>query len=75
MPIPINQQEMNRIFEVTDALGIHREKIRVRLAKKDPGSIKKDPSGLFEIVIPETTPFDQWVGDLREMLGGLGIVG
>ena len=39
----IGMEDMAAIFEVTDALGIHRESVRVELTKEDPGSIHKVP--------------------------------
>jgi hypothetical protein len=76
MPVslaPIGQQDMNRIFEVTDALGIHREKIRVSLAKRDPGNVRKDGKGVFEIVVPETTSLEDWLQGLSQTIQNLGV--
>ncbi|HCP23229.1 MAG: hypothetical protein FI717_11425 [SAR202 cluster bacterium] len=53
----IGMEDMAAIFEVTDALGIHRESVRVELTKEDPGSIRKVADGIVEITVPanETT--------------------
>lgn len=75
MPITaIGPQEMKRIFEVTDSLGIHRENIRVPLRKKDPGSVTKDLRGVYEVQVPESIPFDEWISSLQERLKSLGIL-
>ena len=50
----IDMQDMEVIFSVTDTMGIHRESVRVDLAKEDPGSIGKGAGGLIEITIPES---------------------
>lgn len=65
---------MNRIFEVTDALGVHREKIRVGLAKKDPGAVRKDAKGIFEIILPETALIEDWLKDLSLTIQNLGAI-
>ena len=41
----ISMEDMETIFEVTDALGIHRESVRVELTKEDPGSIQRVADG------------------------------
>ena len=48
----ISMEDMAAIFEVTDALGIHRESMRVELAKEDPGSIQRVADGMVEITLP-----------------------
>ena len=48
----ITMEDMEIIFEVTDALGIHRESVRVELTKEDPGSIQKVADGMVEITLP-----------------------
>jgi len=48
----ITMEDMAAIFEVTDALGIHRESVRVELNKKDPGSIQRVADGMVEITLP-----------------------
>ena len=48
----ITMEDMETIFEVTDALGIHRESVRVELTKEDPGSIQKVADGMVEITLP-----------------------
>ena len=48
----ITMEDMAAIFEVTDALGIHRESVRVELNKEDPGSIHRVADGMVEITLP-----------------------
>jgi hypothetical protein len=63
--------DMEAIFSVTDAYGIHREKVSVPLGKEDPGAVRRLPSGEVEIVVPEVAVHD-WLSVLREGLEKLG---
>ena len=67
----IDLSDMAVIFSVTDAMGIHRESVRVELGKEDPGSIGKDSGGLIEITVPESQTIQEFCGrlevELREM--------
>ena len=53
----VTQREMERIFEVTDRLGIHRESLVVPLGARHPGCVRRMPNGKIEIVVEsqETT--------------------
>jgi hypothetical protein len=73
MPIPIRQHDMEAVFAVTDALGFHREQVQVPLAKRDPGGVRRLPSGLVEVTVPETADSAAWAeGPMREGLAALG---
>ena len=75
----LSMVDMGLIFEVTDALGIDREVIRVELTKEDPGSVKVVSGGLsgqdslIEIVVPLSTPLDEWVPTLEADLKALDL--
>lgn len=57
MPLEmVTQREMEKVFAVTDALGIHREAVVVPLGPRDPGRVRKRPDGKFEIVIDAADP-------------------
>ena len=68
----IGMEDMGRIFEVTDAMGIDRESISVPLDKEDPGAVRMLPGGEIEIVVPESVPAEEWVATLRDELQKLG---
>ncbi len=68
----VTMKEMEAIFAVTDAMGLSREVIEAPLSPEDPGDVRKLPSGKFEIVVPATTPIEDWVGTLEEKLRALG---
>jgi hypothetical protein len=57
--------EINRIFEVTDRLGIHREAIVIPLAPRHPGRVRKRPDGKIEIVVESEGDFEAWAAGLE----------
>jgi hypothetical protein len=57
-------REINRIFEVTDSLGIHREALVIPLAPRHPGRVRKRPDGKIEIVVEAEGDFEAWVAGL-----------
>ena len=75
----IGMAEMGMIFEVTDDLGIDRESIRVDLTKEDPGSVQVGEAGMMggrgivEIVVPLSTPLEEWLPTLKAELQRLGV--
>lgn len=74
MPGPISQSDMEAIFAVTDALGIHREAVVVPLGRKDPGSVRRLGQQI-QITLPASTPTAEWVETLRAELEKLGYQG
>ena len=57
-------REIEKIFEVTDALGIHREEVVIPLAPGNPGSVAQE-KGKLRIVVDATADFETWVGGLE----------
>ena len=70
----INMDDMNRIFAVTDKLGIHRESVNVDLTKEDPGTIIQSSPSTIEITIPLTTSTEEFSKRLESELKTLGYV-
>ena len=68
----ITMEDMAMIFEVTDALGIHRESVRVELNKEDPGSIQRVADGMVEITLPVNESVDVFCRKLRIDLEAMG---
>ena len=68
----ITQREMERIFEVTDRLGVHREAVVVPLAPRSPGRVRRRPDGKLELVA-DASDFDGWLerleAELRALVG------
>ena len=68
----ITMEDMAAIFEVTDALGIHRESVRVELNKEDPGSIQKMADAMVEITLPANESVQVFCRKLRIDLEAMG---
>ena len=68
----ITMEDMAMIFEVTDALGIHRESVRVELNKEDPGSIQRVADGMVEITLPANESVEVFCRKLRIDLEAMG---
>ena len=68
----ITMADMAAVFDVTDALSIDRELIRVDLSKEDPGAIAQGAGGEIEITLPLTTPLAPFMASLRRALVGMG---
>ena len=61
-------KEIDAIFEVTDALGIHREMLAIPLGPATPGRVRRLPSGKFEIIVDAQVPIEQWVKELPGLI-------
>ena len=68
----ITMADMAEVFDVTDALSIDRELIRVELTKEDPGAIAEGANGEIEITLPLNAPLAPFMAKLRQHLIGLG---
>ena len=65
--------EIEKIFGVTDPLGIHREALVIPLMPRHPGRVRKLPNGKFEIVVDARADFDEWLPWLEAELRALGV--
>ncbi len=63
----VGMAEINKIFAVTDALGIHRESLVIPLGT-GTGRVRKLPSGKLEIVVDAQTPIDEWLEGLPALI-------
>ena len=66
----VTMQEIQRIFEVTDRMGIHREQVVIPLMPRHPGRVRRLPGGKLELVV-ESEDFEAWLAGLEEALLGL----
>jgi hypothetical protein len=57
--------EIERIFAVTDALGISREAIVIPLRTESPGRMSVRKDGKLEIVVDRDAEFEQWLSRLE----------
>ena len=58
-------REIERILDVTDRMGIHRESVVIPLAPRHPGRVRKMPGGKIEIVVDKDADFEVWVSGLE----------
>ncbi len=65
----VTWDEIARIFEVTDALGLHREKVVIPLRPARPGRLRRLPGGKVEIVVD--ADFEAWLPGLAAQLRAL----
>ena len=71
----ITMADMAAVFEVTDALAVDRELVRVELTKEDPGAIGEGAGGEIEITLPLSAPLAPFMATLRRHLIALGYPG
>jgi hypothetical protein len=64
----VTMKEIDAIFTVTDALGIHREMLVIPLGPATPGRVRRLPSGKLEITVDATRPVDDWLKDLPALI-------
>jgi hypothetical protein len=69
----VTLREIEKIFEVTDRLGIHREQLVIPLAPRHPGRVRRMPTGKIEIVVESEGSFEDWVGGLEAELRRVGL--
>lgn len=65
-------REIQRIFEVTDRLGISREALVIPLLPRHPGRVRRMPNGKVEIVVDSEGDFEAWLAGLEVELQKLG---
>jgi hypothetical protein len=67
----ITLEDMQRIFSVTDRLGLHRERVKVPLARRGSGSVERIAGGTVRITVPADTPIEVWLETLERELASL----
>ncbi len=70
----IDMHDMDTIFSVTDAFGIHRESVSVELTKDDPGLVQSGSDRSVEITIPATGTVEEFAQRLQTELEQMGYV-
>ena len=68
----IDQQIMNRLFEVTDEIPVDREAITVPLLMEGEGKVVRTPRGKIEITLPDTDDLGPFLATLPGRLRELG---
>jgi hypothetical protein len=64
----VTMKEIDAIFAVTDALGIHRESLVIPLGPAAPGRVRRLPSGKLEITVDANRRIDEWVTELPRLI-------
>jgi hypothetical protein len=64
----VSFQQISRILEATDALGLNREWVEIPLSPESPGVVRKLPNGKLEIIVDADEPFDTWLGTLEQQI-------
>ena len=62
----VSFQQISRILELTDGLGLNREWVEIPLSPETPGVVRKLPNGKLEIVVDAEQPFEEWRGALEQ---------
>jgi hypothetical protein len=62
----VTMREIQRIFEITDRLGIHREQLVIPLGPRHPGRVRRRPDGKIEIVVEKDGDFEAWLPTIEE---------
>ena len=63
----VGMAEINKIFAVTNAMGVHREALVIPLGT-GTGRVRKLPSGKLEIVVDRDIPIDEWLAGLPALI-------
>jgi hypothetical protein len=64
----VTMKEIDAIFAVTDALGIHREMLVIPLGPATPGKVRRLPNGKLEVTVDAVRPIEEWVKDLPKLI-------
>ena len=67
----VTMKEIDAIFAVTDALGIHRESLVIPLGPVAPGRVRRLPNGKLEITVDADRPIDEWVKELPALIAAV----
>lgn len=61
----IGLKEIERIFTVTEPLGLSREAVVIRLRTATPGALRILKDGKLEIVVDSAIDFEEWIKRLE----------
>ena len=63
----VGMNEINKIFAVIDAMGVHREQVVIPLGTGQ-GRARRLLNGKIEIIVDAEMPIDQWLQGLPDMI-------
>jgi predicted Rdx family selenoprotein len=67
----VTLKEIERIFEILDAMNISREAVVIPLRPEHPGRVSIMKDGKLEIVVERDGDFEDWVNGLRARIDSL----
>jgi hypothetical protein len=67
----VTMKEIDAVFAVTDALGIHREMLVIPLGPTSPGRVRRLPNGKLEITVEASRPIEEWVEELPALIAAV----
>jgi hypothetical protein len=67
----VTLKEIERIFAVTDPMGISREALVIPLRTEHPGCVSIMKDGKLEIVVDRDDDFDEFIAALPERIRAL----
>ncbi|HSF07075.1 MAG TPA: hypothetical protein VLG10_14915 [Methylomirabilota bacterium] len=67
----VTMREIDAIFAITDALGIHREMLVIPLGPASPGRVRRLPGGKLEIIVEANRPIEEWVKELPALIAAV----
>lgn len=69
----VTAEEVHRILEVTDRVGIHREQVAIPLMPRHPGRVRRMRNSKLEIVVEAEGDFEAWLAgleaEIRDVIG------
>lgn len=68
----IDQQIMNRLFEVTDEIPLDREALTVPLLMEGEGKVARTSKGKIEITLPDSDDLGPFLASLPRRIQELG---
>jgi hypothetical protein len=68
----VTMKEIDAIFAVTDALGIHREALVIPLGPATPGRVRRLTGGKLEITVEASRPLEEWLEELPSLIKAAG---
>ena len=71
----VSPDTINRILAVTDAIGIHREAVRVPLAPSAEGSVRLAGAGKLEVVAAQQANLEPFMAQLEARIRALDLSG
>jgi hypothetical protein len=61
----VSFKQIGQILELTDRLGLSRERVEIPLSTTSPGFVQKRQNGQIEIVVDADQPFEQWLAAIE----------